>query len=361
MIKIKDKMDCCGCSACASICPKNCIEMKADAEGFRYPQIDMQKCIDCRLCERVCPLLHRPQQQEPLAVCGAKNKDDEIRLNSSSGGLFTTFAQYVLQRQGVVYGAEITSELQVRHCAVNDEEGLVKLRGSKYVQSDINGCYKQARFLLQQGRSVLFSGTPCQIAGLKGFLMKDYENLFTVDVVCHGVPSPKVYEKHLSEIGAQAGEPVIKVRFRDKQQGWKNGQTLFYTENHCFGDSKRRETYMRLFLNNVTIRPSCADCAFNNKRSCADITIADYWGIDKQYPDFDDDKGVTLVIVNTEKGRELLNAVQEQVTVINTSFAEGAEYNVAVSKSLGLHPKRAYFFENMDGKSLSALAEEILQ
>lgn len=360
MIAIKDKLNCCGCSACAGICPKGCIEMQADAEGFRYPKIDVEKCIDCRLCERVCPLLHRPQQQEPLAVLGAKNKNDEVRLSSSSGGLFTVFAQYLLEQQGVVYGAEMTSDLKVQHCAVSDSKELVKLRGSKYVQSAMNGCYKQARFLLQQGRSVLFSGTPCQIAGLKGFLMKDYDKLYTVDVVCHGVPSPKVYTKHLQEIGELAGEPVTRVKFRDKQQGWKNGQTLFYTENHCFGDSKRKETYMRLFLNNVTIRPSCADCAFNNKRSCADITIADYWGIDKQYPEFDDDKGVTLVIINTEKGKELFEAVKDKVNFMESSFAEGAEYNVAVSKSLGLHPKRAYFFDNMDGKTLSALAEEIL-
>lgn len=360
MIEIKDKLNCCGCSACAGICPKGCIEMQTDAEGFRYPQIDVDRCIDCRLCERVCPLLHRPQQQEPLAVLGAKNKNDDVRLNSSSGGMFTAFAEYILLQQGVVYGAEMTADLKVRHCAVSDSTDLAKLRGSKYVQSDMDGCYKQARFLLQQGRSVLFSGTPCQIAGLKGFLMKDYDRLFTVDVVCHGVPSPKVYAKHLQEIGEQAGEPVTKVKFRDKQQGWKNGQTLFYTENYCYGDSKRKETYMRLFLNNVTIRPSCADCAFNNKRSCADITIADYWGTDKQYPEFDDDKGVTLVIINTEKGRELFEAVKWQSDFMESSFAEGAEYNVAVSKSLGLHPKRAYFFANMDSKSLSVLAEEIL-
>lgn len=360
MIEIKNKVECCGCGACASVCPKHCIKMQADNEGFKYPQVDITKCVDCRLCEKVCPLLHKPEPQEPLAVYGAKNVDDSIRLHSSSGGLFTAFAREILAQHGIVYGAEMTSELQVQHCAVSEEAELTKLRGSKYVQSEMGECYKQARFLLQQGRKVLFSGTPCQIAGLKGFLNKEYPNLYTVDVVCHGVPSAKVYAKHLQEIGESVGEPVVKVRFRDKQQGWKHGQTLFYTENHCCGDSKRKETYMRLFLNNVTIRPSCSDCAFNNKRSRADITIADYWGIDKQHPEFDDDKGVTLVIVNTEKGQELMQAVSKEIICLETSFAAGAEYNVAVSKSLGLHPQRAYFFENMDKKSLRALAEEIL-
>lgn len=360
MIEISNKEECCGCGSCVSICPKNCIHLTADAEGFLYPQVDHAVCINCGLCEKVCPLLHKAKQHEPLAVYGAKNLDDHIRMNSSSGGLFTVLAQHVLQQQGVVYGAEMTSDLQVRHCHVATEDDLAKLRGSKYVQSIIGTAFKEAKFLLQQGRPVLFSGTPCQIAGLKGFLLKDYPQLYTVDVVCHGVPSAKVYNKHLAEIAAQAGEPVVKVRFRNKEQGWKNGRTLFYTEHGCFGDSKRRETYMRLFLNNVTIRPSCAACAFNNKRSMADLTIADYWGIEHQYPNFDDDKGVTLVIVNTERGRQLFDAIQEKISCMKTSFEEGAEYNVAVSKSLPLHPKRAYFFEQMEQKTLRELADEIL-
>ena len=360
MLKLISKQNCCGCTACASICPKGCITMAADAEGFCYPQIDETKCINCGLCEKVCPLLHKPEQHEVLNVYGAKYNDEAVRQESSSGGMFTLFARHILAGGGTVFGAELDENLQVHHTAIENTGALPKLRGSKYVQSNMTGVFKQVRTLLNFGKPVLFSGTPCQIAGLKGFLMKDYANLFTVDVVCHGVPSAKVYNKHLQEISAAAGEAVQQVKFRDKANGWKQGETLFSTEHQRFGAPKRQETYMRLFLNNVSIRPSCADCAFNNKRSLADITIADYWGVDKQFPEFDDDKGVTLVLINTAKGQQLFDDVKSAASLISTDFAKGAEYNVAVSKSLGLHPKRQYFFDNLDRKTLKELEQKIL-
>lgn len=360
MIVVEAQQNCCGCSACANICPRRCITLQPDAEGFLYPEVAEEHCVDCGLCETVCPLLHRPQQHDILGVYGAKNKRDEIRYTSSSGGMFTLLAEQVLAQGGVVFGAELDSDLNVRHCAVDSVEDLPKLRGSKYVQSVMGDCFTQVRTLLRSGRKVLFSGTPCQIAGLKGFLVKPQEILLTVDVVCHGVPSPLVYRKHLAELAARAGEPMQQVRFRDKAKGWKRGETLFFTEHERFGASKRQETYMRLFLNNVSIRPSCGDCAFNNKRSLADITIADYWGIDQQYPAFDDDKGVTLVIVNTQQGQALLEAVREQADFLTSSFEQGAEYNLAVAKSLPLHPHRQFFFENLQRYTLAELEKMLL-
>lgn len=360
MLKLTSKQSCCGCTACASICPKGCIAMEADSEGFCYPQIEQSRCINCGLCEKVCPLLHKPQPHEVLNVYGAKNTDDSVRYTSSSGGMFTLFAQAVLNGGGTVFGAELDADLQVCHTGITEAADLTKLRGSKYVQSKMDGVFKQVRSLLNGGKQVLFSGTPCQIAGLKGFLMKDYANLTTVDVVCHGVPSAKVYNKHLAEIAADTGEEVTQVKFRDKANGWKQGETLFLSPNHRTGAPKRQETYMRLFLNNVSIRPSCADCAFNNKRSLADVTIADYWGVDKQFPEFDDDKGVTLVLINTTKGQTLFDSVKDKTTYIITDFAKGAQYNLAVAKSLGLHPKRQYFFDNLDSKTLKELEQEIL-
>ena len=264
------------------------------------------------------------------------------------------------QSGGTVFGAELDDAFQVCHTSITNTGELFKLRGSKYVQSKMTGIFKKVRTLLNNGKKVLFSGTPCQIAGLKGFLMKDYENLTTVDVVCHGVPSAKVYNKYLQEIASDTGESITKVNFRDKANGWKQGETLFFTKTHRIGAPKRQETYMRLFLNNVSIRPSCGDCAFNNKRSLADVTIADYWGIDKQFPEFDDDKGVTLVMINTEKGQQLFDTVKDKTTYIATDFEKGAEYNLAVSKSLGLHPKRQYFFDNLEKKTLKELEAEIL-
>lgn len=360
MIDFADKADCCGCSACASICPRGCIALRPDAEGFLYPEVNEEACVDCGLCEQVCPLLHKPEQHQLLAVYGAKNKNDEVRFASSSGGVFTLLAEAALAKNGAVFGAALDEHLQVRHVRADSMDELAHLRGSKYVQSVIAGCFAEARGLLRSGRQVLFSGTPCQIAGLKGYLVKDYPNLLTVDVVCHGVPSPKVYRKHLAEVAAQAGEPVRQVRFRDKEKGWKRGETVFLTEHQRMGASKRKETYMRLFLNNVSIRPSCGQCAFNNKRSLADITIADYWGVDKQFPDFDDDKGVTLVLVNTAKGADALAQIEAEMDLLATDFAKGAEYNWAVEKSLPLHPQREFFFENLDKLTLKELAEQLI-
>lgn len=247
MLKLISKHDCCGCTACASICPKGCIAMTADSEGFYYPEINENLCINCGLCEKVCPLLHKPAQHTILNVYGAKNCDDGIRYTSSSGGMFTLFANAVLQSGGTVFGAELDDAFQVCHTSITNTGELFKLRGSKYVQSKMTGIFKKVRTLLNNGKKVLFSGTPCQIAGLKGFLMKDYENLTTVDVVCHGVPSAKVYNKYLQEIASDTGESITKVNFRDKANGWKQGETLFFTKTHRIGAPKRQETYMRLF------------------------------------------------------------------------------------------------------------------
>ena len=360
MIAVKNKADCCGCGACVSACPKKCLTLQADGEGFVYPQLDKQSCINCGLCERVCPLLHKPQQHELFGVYGAKNKDDVTRFFSSSGGMFTLLAEKILTQGGAVFGAVLDEKLQVRHICVQESSGLARLRGSKYVQSIMGACYAEARNLLQQGSKVLFSGTPCQIAGLKGFLQRGYDNLLTVDVVCHGVPSPKVYAKHLAELAELAGELVREVRFRDKEKGWLRGETLFLTEHRRFGASKRKETYMRLFLNNISIRPSCGQCAFNNRRSLADITIADYWGVNKQFPEFDDDKGVTLVLINTPQGQEMLEAVSGSALLLASDFAKGAEYNQAVAKSLPLHPRREFFFASLEKYTLPELAQMLL-
>lgn len=360
MIRISDKAQCCGCNACRSICPKQCISMTADHEGFVYPVVDTAVCVECGLCEKVCPLLHKPEQHLLLDVYAAKSRNDDLRLNSSSGAVFSEIAYFVFAEGGVVFGAELAEDFEVKHCCIESKDELTRLQGSKYVQSNLGEIFGKVKALLLNNKTVLFSGTPCQIAGLKGYLMKDYANLYTVDVVCHGVPSPAVYSKYLAELAAEAGTAVTKVRFRDKQKGWKNGETVFAASDTVFAAGKRQEPYMKLFLNNITIRPSCAECAFNNKRSLADITIADFWGIQKFHPEFDDDKGVTLVMVNSLKGQQLFNNVKGNVDHLGSSFDEAAKYNVAVSKSLHLHEKRDYFFENYQNKRIKELCAEIL-
>lgn len=361
MIELYDKADCTGCSACANICPRGCITMTADSEGFLYPEVNTDICVDCRLCEEVCPMINKPMPHDIKAVYGAKNKDDSVRFTSSSGGMFTVFAEEIINNGGVVFGAALDDNHTVKHIMVDSIKDLEKLRGSKYVQSLIGDTYAKVRSLLRSGKNVLFSGTPCQVAGLKKYLIKPFDNLITIDLVCHGVPSPMVYRKHLAELASKAGEPITRVKFRDKSEGWKQGETLFFTEHHKMGAPKREEPYMRLFLNNIIIRPSCSNCAFNNKKSQADITIADYWGIDKQFPEFDDDKGVTLVIINTDSGTSLFETIKDKATILTTDYEKGAEFNWAVVKSLPLHEKREYFFKNVEKHSIDELVELCLE
>lgn len=360
MINLTQKTNCCGCSACVAACPTHCLTMRADEEGFLYPCRETPYCSECGLCKKVCPLLHRPAQKELVAVFGAKNSDERVRSESSSGGIFSLLAGRVLEQGGCVFGAALGENFTVRHIKVEDEGELARLRKSKYVQSVMGNCYQEVKKALFQGKKVLFSGTPCQVAGLKGFLQNPYDALFTVDMVCHGVPSPRVYRKYLDEMTAEAGESIVSVSFRDKGDGWRHSKPKFCTESRVFTASMRRDPFMRLFLNNVSIRPVCGDCAFNNKRSLADLTIADYWGVHKQFPDFDDDKGITLVIVNNARGLALFEQVAAKAAYIATTYEKGAQYNVAVSKSLGLQEQRQEFFADLDKHSLAYWANYIL-
>ena len=357
---LTDKANCCGCSACANVCPAQCITMKPDEEGFLYPEVNESSCLVCGMCDRVCPLKNDNEPHKLLGVFGAQNKADEVRFVSSSGAIFSLLAEKVINNKGVVIGAELDKDFNVHHVMKDTLKGIEALRGSKYVQSNMELSMEWARRMLFCKRQVLFIGTPCQVAGLTSLLRTDDPNLLKVDVVCHGVPSPKVYRKYLAELEAEFGEPITKVKFRDKQKGWLRGQTIFASANHEAAASKRKDPYMRLFLNNVSIRPSCEDCHFNNKRSKADITIADFWGVNKEYPDFDDDKGTTLVLINTEKGLKAWEAIKAQVNFIETDFELAASYNQAVSKSLPLHKDRALFFNNLEQHTIKEWAEKLL-
>ena len=360
MIKITDKAGCVGCGACVNRCPVHCIAMLEDEEGFLYPEVLAERCINCGLCDKVCPVLNLPEQQPVLAVYGCKNNDDEVRFTSSSGGTFTAIAEDILARGGVAFGAAFDEEWQVHHIAVHNSMELKKLRGSKYVQSSIGGTYSEAEKLLKQGVCVLYSGTPCQIAGLKGFLGREYDNLYTVDVVCHGIPSPLIYRKQLAEVEAATGTSIQEVRFRDKNDGWKGGRLIFQTESGAVNKNMRESPYMKLFLSGLSVRPSCPECHYNNQHSSADLTIADYWGVNKQFPEYDDDKGVTLVMVNNEKGQELFENIKSQINYIVTDFSKGAQYNYAITKRTEVHPRRKEFFADHDKHTLEEWAELLL-
>lgn len=310
MLEIKDKKACCGCQACYEACPAKCISMVADEEGFLYPKVNRADCVDCHLCEKVCPQLNQASKSsdEPLACYAAVAKDEEIRLQSSSGGVFSLLAKAVLERGGVVFGARFDDNFAVFHSYTETLEGLPPFRGSKYAQSNLSGVYSQAQAFLKEKRPVLFTGTPCQIAGLRGFLRgKDAENLYLVSVVCHGAPSPLVWKDYLESISG--GVRPTEVNMRNKENGWSQYRMVVRREEQELFNVQATDTpFMRAFLSNLTLRPSCYSCIFRGNHG-SDLTLGDYWGIENVHPEMMDDKGTSLVLVYTPKGRQLLERV----------------------------------------------------
>lgn len=344
MIIIKSKYDCCGCGACAQRCPHNAIELIHDNEGFLYPQIDESICIDCGLCERVCPIINQELPSEPIKVFAAKNNDENIRQLSSSGGIFTLLATKVINNGGVVFGAIFNAKWEVEHDYTDTIEGLAKFRGSKYVQSKINNNYILAEEYLKDGKQVLFSGTPCQIAGLKRFLRKEYENLICVDIICHGVPSPFIWQKYLEQYNSTE---LSSISFRDKTNSWKRYEVVIRQgEKTLIREDIGKNIYMKLFLSDLCLRPSCSNCSSKSGKSKSDITIADFWEIQHLHPDFDDDKGCNLILINSKKGLNLFNKLE--CDKIETDFNTAIKYNPSYFKSVTEPKYRKYFFENFD-------------
>ena len=383
MIQIEDKAKCCGCDACVQRCPKNCILLKEDGEGFLYPVVDKDSCVDCGLCEKVCPVLNQGEKRKPLHVYAAKNEDEEIRKKSSSGGVFTLLAVQVIKNGGVVFGARFNENWEVVHDYSETEEGLSAFRGSKYVQSKIGETYKQVEEFLREGREVMFSGTPCQISSLKLFLGKRYENLLTVDVICHGVPSPMIWRMYLKELLARQGDgknsvlshsipPFLKsirdiscIDFRNKELGWKKfsfALTLSVPMGHgakntvLLSEPYTQNLYMKGFLSDLYLRPSCHACPTKSLKSGADITLGDFWGIQNIFPDIDDDMGVSAVLLNTEKGVKCYTSLKLQAQEM--CYDDVLRYNPAICKS-SLLPQKREIFWNMKGKSVFFRVEKL--
>lgn len=346
MISIKDKKNCCGCSACVQRCPKQCIEMYEDNEGFLYPKVDASKCIDCHLCEKVCPVINQNEPREPLAVYAAKNPDDAVRMQSSSGGIFTMLAERVIDEGGVVFGACWDEEWNVKHDYAETREGLAKFRSSKYLQSVIGNSYQEAECFLKEGRRVMFTGTPCQIAGLKHFLRKDYDNLLAVDIVCHSVPSPGVWQQYLQEKLHDLKwdkRNIRRISFRDKTTGWKAYSFLIEERNgHSFTEKGGENSFMRGFLADLYTRPSCHECPAKQLKSGSDITLGDFWGITSMMPEIDDDRGTSVVIVSTKKGSDVWEELGVQCYL--TFYGKVSKLNPAIVKSVACSINNRQFF-----------------
>lgn len=309
MVEIVDKSRCTGCTACVSVCPKEAIRLERGRLGLLYPTIDVARCIDCGRCQAVCPALNTPQQGEMPEVWAAKSPSQALRMESSSGGVFTLLAEEIIRRGGVVYGAAWNEAFNVAHCRVEKSTEIARLRGSKYQQSDLNGCFAQVKADLKAGREVLFSGTPCQVAGLNNFLGHPSKQLLCVDVVCHGAPAPAVWQAYLKSINP-SGEEITRVNMRNKRSGWQRSRFRIESSRRVVLDElSSRNRYMQGFLQDLFLRPSCHRCPTKGSRAQSDITLGDYWGIHRQHPDFADYVGVSLVLVNTPKGGGFFDAL----------------------------------------------------
>lgn len=355
MINITDKHKCCGCTACISVCPKGYISMSEDKEGFLYPIVDSVKCIDCGLCEKVCPVLHPLKNEAEPLVYAAINNDESIRMQSSSGGIFTLLAEYVIENGGVVFGACFDRDWNVVHDYTETKEGLVRFRGSKYVQSNVGNSFSQVKIFLDAGREVLFSGTPCQVAGLKNYLRKPYPNLLTVDLVCHGVPSPDVWRKYLQETVCKAYrikknksavnicDYISDIKFRAKDKGWKKYSfKIEYKDGRIEINPFYENPYMNIFLSNLSLRPSCYVCPAKLNNVQSDITLADFWGVNKIDPNIDDDKGCGLLFLNNKEKIGLLYSLQ--CMLFNQSIDSVSKYNPSILYFAKKNINRKFFF-----------------
>lgn len=350
MIKILDKSNCCGCSACVQICPEKCIKMKQDLEGFYYPYIDNTKCINCDLCEKTCPVKNaKKRDNRVLNTYVAYIQKEDIRLQSSSGGMFTLLAEEILSRNGIVFGAAFDEKFLVHHISIDNEKDLSKLRGSKYLQSRIENTYFEAKKFLNAGRFVLYSGTACQIAGLKKYLCKSYEKLYTIDVLCHGVPSPKAWEAYLRYQEDQHKSSVKSISFRNKVKGWKIfSMQLSFRNSEKYEEIFKNDYFMQLFLRNICLRPSCYDCKFKNLNRPSDVTLGDCWGIETYMPDMDDDKGTSVILIHSENGQKLFDNLKNQIVYKTAEVDKSLPPDADSRKPVSMHPKRDIFFKRLE-------------
>lgn len=347
--------NCTGCTACISICPKKCFTFNKTSEGFSIPQFKPYDCVDCGLCEKVCPCKIKSEKKNSFEILLAQSLNENTLRNSSSGGIFSEIANYIIKSHGVVYGCAVDykNNYEIKHIRIDNEMEIEKIRGSKYVQSNIEGIFPQIKSDLDNENVVLFSGTPCQVLGLKRYLRKDYKNLITVDFICHGVPSPAVWIKYMNQKVAEFSD-FSKISFRDKRISWSQfgisftplnnlkqkpkGKNLFY--------EKSKDPFMKGFLANLYLRPSCHNCIAKGFSSGADITLSDAWGIQNYSHDFNIQKGVSIIAISSEKGKKIIQNLTLKTQSIPFSMIE--KHNEVAFKSVKSHKNRSKFFKLLE-------------
>lgn len=358
MIQISEKENCCGCTACFNACPKEAIKMQPDEEGFLYPKVDETKCIECGLCESVCPVITMPKRNTHVNLKSyvMRSKNEDVLKQSTSGGFITPLIEYVLNNQGVICAATYNDDFGVEHQILSEGGvSLSRIRGSKYVQSNLNNCFKEIKRYLEQEKEVCFVGTTCQAVGLKSYLRKEYENLIIVDLVCHGTPSPKLWDKYLKYQKNEYHSEIVEISFRNKTYGYHSGTMMIKFKNgKTYYGSARVDYMLKSFFREISSRPICYSCPFKTLERCSDFTIYDCWHASQLVDGLkDDDKGYTNVIVQSEKGQEVLEKIRESyyIYLTDTNAAVDAD-GIMVLHSAKSHPKRGEFYKDLDKDSL---------
>lgn len=362
-VNVIRKHECTGCHACCNACPGNCIHMQRDEEGFLYPVVDSTNCTDCDLCLRVCPMVKKIKEarnEEEPEVHAAWSLNDEIRINSTSGGIFSELALHILKNGGYICGARYGRNYHIEHCITDTIDGLETIRQSKYAQSDKGYIFREIKRLLMCGQKVLFCGTPCECAGLRKYLQNDYDNLILVDFICRGANSPRVYEKFLEYLENEYGSKCEKVWFKNKTYGWGRFSTKIEFAN---GDSYLKDRDHDLYIlgyikYNLYMRPSCAKCRFRTVRRLSDITLADFWGVRLSDPNLDTDKGTSMVMINSSKGSDLFENVKPGIFHEKKPLEDVVKGNPCMCFSPRMNKKRVYFFKHLESESFESLMEE---
>lgn len=356
MIKIKNKSDCTGCTACANICPKNAIEMVVDEEGFKYPKINKDKCINCDLCSKICPMLKKGiQEDNSIKFYGVYNKNNEIKKNSTSGGFFTALAEKIIENKGIVYGAKFDENFDVIHCGVESKEELSYFRGSKYVQSDLKMIFRDVKDKLENNRMVLFSGTPCQIYGLKAFLQRDYNNLYCVEVICHGVPSPMLYEKYRDYKIKKYKSDIKRLSFREKTYGYGSStMTIEFKNGKKYSRGHESDELIKAFLRGYCSRETCYSCKFKSFGTVGDFKMGDLWNAEKYLGEKFKD-GATLIITCSQKAEKILEQLEDKIQLKEIDKQKSEYYNGNGKNSMSMilnsadRPKeRGEFLKNVN-------------
>lgn len=359
MIDVKKREECCGCTACFNICPAHCITMEKDAEGFLYPVVQEEKCIRCGLCNKVCPMQSKKErekerEQEETKGYAVYAKEETIRETSTSGGVFPLIAENVIKNGGAVLGCAFDSEFVVEHILVQNSLEIKKLQGAKYSQSDLKDSFIRIRELLNAGKGVLFSGTPCQIEGLKNFLRKSYENLFLIDVVCHGVPSPMVWENYKAFQEKTYASSIENISLRNKDFGWKDYRVkIGFRNGKTYISRHWDDTYMKTYIKGYISRPSCYQCQFRQWHRESDLTLGDFWGIEQVVPQWNDDKGISLVMVHTEKGKRMLESISDRIESKEVSKEVAVQKNPSIIMPGEIPENREKFWKILAQKGYS--------